>query len=98
MVDTATAPKGRPVVVCTELRGVFFGYAEDTDGEAIKLKSARNAIYWSKATQGVVGLAGIGPQDGSRIGARADIELRKISAILECTPEATALWEAAKWG
>lgn len=30
----------RPVLVCTEYRGVFFGYADETEGDTIKLKSA----------------------------------------------------------
>lgn len=36
--------QGRPVIVCTEHRGVFFGYAEDTAGNTINLKRARMAI------------------------------------------------------
>ena len=36
----------RPVIVCTEFRGVFFGYADDTAGDAIRLRGARMAIYW----------------------------------------------------
>lgn len=31
---------GRPVIVCTEHRGVFFGYADDTSGTTINLKRA----------------------------------------------------------
>ena len=33
----------RPVIVTTEHRGVFFGYATDTSGDAIYLKRARMA-------------------------------------------------------
>ncbi len=36
----------RPVLVTTEYRGVFFGYAADTKGDTIILKRARNCIYW----------------------------------------------------
>jgi len=86
----------RPVVVTTEFRGVFFGYAENTAGDAIRLTGARNCIYWSPKTGGFMGLASGGPGKGSRIGARADVELRKITAVLDVTPEAVAAWEAAE--
>lgn len=95
----ATTPKGRPVLVTTQNRGVFFGYAETTDGDVIKLRGARNAIYWSRETGGFMGLAGKGPAAGSRVGERADIELRGITAVAECTPEAVEAWEAFEtWG
>jgi len=94
---TTPAQTGRAVVVCTDKRGVFFGYAENTEGDVIHLKGARCAIHWSKKTGGVLGLGGIGPQEGSRVGERADVELRGITAVISCTPEAVAVWEAAKW-
>ena len=86
----------KPVVVTTEFRGVFFGYADDTSGDVIRLKQARNCIYWSKQTGGFMGLAAKGPAKGSRIGDTADIELRKITAVLEASPEAVQAWEAAE--
>jgi hypothetical protein len=86
--------KGRPVLVCTEHKGVFFGYAGDTTGDTIKLRSARMAIYFG-TTRGVMELCETGPTTKSKISARADIEVRKVSAVMEVTPEATAAWEAA---
>lgn len=88
----------RPVVVTTEHRGVFFGYADDTSGAVIHLKKARNCIYWSSAVKGFIGLAATGPDANSRVGPAADMELRAITAVLECTPEATAAWESQPWG
>ena len=85
----------RPVIVCTEYKGVFFGYAEDTTGDVIRLKRARMGIRWN-TTRGVMELAEVGPNSGSKISARADIEVRKITSVFEVTPEATAAWEAAK--
>jgi hypothetical protein len=85
----------RPVIVCTEFRGVFFGYANDTPGDAIMLRGARMAIYWG-TTRGVMELAETGPTSKSRISARADIEIRKVTAVFEVTPVAVAAWEAAK--
>ena len=87
---------GRPVLVTTEFRGVFFGYAVDTTGDPITLTNARNCIYWPSGNGGFLGLASEGPAKGSRIGARADmIELRKITAVAEVTETAAAAWESA---
>jgi len=84
----------RPVIVCTEHRGVFFGYAEDTTGQTIILKRARMAIYFG-TSRGVMELAETGPTEKSKVSARADIDVRKITAVFEVTPEATKKWEAA---
>lgn len=85
----------RPVIVCTEHRGVFFGYATDTTGQSINLKRARMAIYFG-TTRGVLELAETGPTNTSKISARADIDVRKVTAVLEVTPEAATKWEDAK--
>ncbi len=87
--------KERAVLVTTEFRGVFFGYAKATDGDVIKLRGARNCIYWDNKTGGFVGLAENGPGAGCRIGARADIDLRKITCVAEMTPAAVQAWENA---
>jgi hypothetical protein len=88
----------RPVIVTTEHRGVFFGYAAATDGEAIKLRASRLCVYWTADCKGFMGLAASGPKKGCKIGPPADIEIRKITAVLEVTPEAVKAWEAAPWG
>lgn len=85
------------VLVTTEHRGVFAGYATDTDGETIKLRQARNCVYWSAAVKGFLGLAATGPDAACRIGPAADLELRKITAVAAVTPEAQAKWLAAPW-
>ncbi len=86
----------RPVLVTTEFRGVFFGYAEDTSGDTITLTNARNCIYWPSTQGGFGGLASEGPVRGARIGARIDkIELRKVSAVAEVSGSAVTAWEAA---
>src|ERR1700684_2140976 len=64
----------RAVLVTTSHRGVFFGYATETDGATIKLRSARNCIYWPTENKGFMGLANMGPVKGSRVGPAADIE------------------------
>lgn len=92
----AAANGGRAVLVTTAHRGVFFGYADDTSGETIKLKRARLCIHWS-GTRGFMGLASDGPNERCRIGPAADIELRAVTSVSEVTPEAVAKWEAATW-
>ena len=87
----------RAVLVTTAHRGVFFGHATDVDGETIALKRARLCVYWSADCKGFMGLAAGGPTASCRIGPPADITLRNITAVVECTPAAVAAWEAAPW-
>lgn len=84
----------RPVIVCTEYRGVFFGYATDTGGTDIKLRDARMAISFG-TTRGVMELAETGPTRKSKISARADIDVRKVSAVFEVSAKAAEAWEKA---
>ena len=76
---------------------MFFGYADKTDGDTIKLKSARNCVYWPTTNKGFVGLASVGPLKGARVGPAADMELRKVTCVVECSPESVAAWESNQW-
>lgn len=87
----------RAVLVTTAHKGVFFGYATQTDGAIIKLRAARNCIYWPTNNKGFLGLANMGPLDGARIGPAADIEVRDITCVAQCTPAAVEAWERAPW-
>ena len=87
----------RAVVVTTSHRGIFFGYATKTDGRIIKLRRARNCIYWPAENKGFMGLASSGPVSGARVGPAADIELRDITSVLSCSEEAIKAWESAPW-
>jgi len=87
----------RAVLVTTTHRGVFFGYALDTEGATIKLRAARNCIYWPTENKGFMGLANMGPVKGARVGPAADIELRDITSVAECTTAAVSAWESAPW-
>lgn len=89
--------KERAVLVTTAHRGVFFGYASETDGAIIKLRAARNCLFWPSEQKGFIGLASTGPISGSRVGPAADIELRDITAVATCTPAAVEAWEKAPW-
>jgi hypothetical protein len=88
----------RAVLVTTAHRGVFFGYTFDTDGETIRLRAARNCIYWPSENKGFLGLASFGPLEGARVGPAADIELRNITCVADCTPGAVKNWEKSPWG
>lgn len=87
----------RPVLVTTEHRGVFFGYARETTGTTIVLTRARNCLYWSADVQGFMGLAAKGPSSACKIGPAADIELRAITSVVEVTPQAADKWNSAKF-
>jgi hypothetical protein len=87
----------RAVLVTTAHRGVFFGYATETDGAVIKLRAARNCIYWPPENKGFLGLATEGPKSGARVGPAADIELRDITCVAACTDKAVEAWEKAPW-
>lgn len=84
----------KPVLVTTEFRGVFFGYTEHEKADPISLTAARNCIYWPPEQGGFLGLASEGPVKGSRIGARSDITLSKVTSVAPVTPAAVERWEA----
>src|ERR1700722_6755775 len=96
MTKTAKVQE-RAVVVTTAHKGIFFGYATDTGGTTIKLRAARLCIYWVADLRCFMGLASSGPSKGCLIGPPADIELRDIPAVVECSTEAIAKWEMGFW-
>ena len=92
--------KERMVVITTDKdrRGVFFGELVKYEKETATLKDAQMAIYWSSATKGVLGLASIGPQSGSRISpVIPQIELNGVTSVMDCTKEAVKEWRSGKW-
>jgi hypothetical protein len=94
-----TTQKNRAVVVCTDKRGVFFGYTDAPGGaDPIIMTEVRMCQYWSAATKGVLGLASTGPMDGSRVGPRIPKgELRGITAVFDCSPQAERRWLDGVW-
>lgn len=89
--------KDRAVLVTTQHKGVFFGYATETGGSTIKLLRARMCVYWSSDLRGILGLASAGPNKNCKVGPACDMELRDITMVAECTPEAVVKWEASPW-
>lgn len=95
--NTRSRKQERAVVVTTQHKGVFFGYATDVDGDVIELRSARNCLYWTSDVRGFMGLASTGPTKGCRVGPAADIQIRDITSVALATDAAVAAWEAAPW-
>ena len=94
---TAQPAEERPVLVTTAHRGVFFGYATDTDGDTIALARCRMCVYWSADMKGVLGLASIGPSATCRVSPAADVVLRNVTAVAECSDAAVKAWEVFPW-
>jgi hypothetical protein len=73
------------VIVCTDKRGVIFGYCSDTSARPILLTSARMCLYWSADVGGVFGLGEIGPNKNCKISAPlSTIALEGVTAIFFC--------------
>ena len=87
----------KPVVVTTAHRGVFFGYLKSQDGDVVELEKARNCVYWTEALRGFVGLAAEGPGAGCKIGPAADMQIRAVTSVTDCTSQAAEAWEKAPW-
>jgi hypothetical protein len=88
----------QPVVITTQHRGVFFGWAdpEELHEDTIRLTQARNCIAWQRSIGGVLGLAQTGPNPECKIGAVAPaLQLRDITAVVECSPVAAKAWSEA---
>ena len=85
-----------PVVVCTDKRGVVFGYTTNVEARPIKMTGARMCLYWSADVGGVFGLADKGPTAGCKISATAPaISLEGVTAVFEVTEAAEKAWLGA---
>jgi len=91
---------GKPVLVTTEHRGVFFGYlVGEPAKDKVLLRRARNCIYWSSDKHGFVGLAESGPTKGCRVGPSCEeMTLFDITSVSTCSAGAVEAWEAGQWG
>jgi len=92
--------KKRMVVVTTDKdrRGVFCGEFVSESDDVVELKNAHMAVYWSQETKGVLGLASIGPQKGSKITPPVPkIKLNGVTSVIDCTEEAVKKWKDQPW-
>ena len=86
-----------PVLVCTDKRGVVFGYTCNANARPIEMMKARMALYWSADVGGVFGLAEKGPTSGCKISAVApSLTLEGVTAVFSIDPIAEKAWNAAK--
>ena len=86
----------KPVLVTTQYRGVFFGYAvkETKLPSEITLKNVRNCIYWSIDCGGFLGLAANGPTKSCKIGTKVpELTLYGITSVSPVTDKAVEAWE-----
>lgn len=91
----------KPVLITTEHRGVFFGYANDAGSknlpEEISLSNARNCIYWASNCGGFLGLASKGPTKECRIGSKVGkLTLYSVTSVTPVTDSAAKAWDEAK--
>ena len=88
----------KSILVTTQHCGVYYGEVpddQDMNARTMALKNARCAIYWA-TKDGVAELAEKGPNSGSKIGAKADIEaLHDITAVWAVTDKAMDAWTSA---
>ena len=91
--------KGRPVVVSTAHRGIFFGYTEEKGTpETLTLNGARMIVYHSRDSHGFIGIASRGPGEDAKVSPSvAKLGLRNVTAIVDATPEAAVACEAEPW-
>lgn len=87
------------LVVITEFKEIFAGYSEsDPAADKIVLTEARQVVYYSAGTKGLVGLAANGPAKDSRISNAAPLlVIRKPVNILLVNPDAIKKFNMIVW-
>ena len=89
----ANSDKAIPVVVCTDKRGVVFGYCQNVDARPLTLTDARMCLYWSADVGGVFGLGDVGPTNGCKISATlSQITLEGVTAVFSVKTDAEKAW------
>lgn len=68
------------------------------DGDSLLVEDVQMCVYWSTKTRGVLGLASIGPQKGSRVTKPVKRgKIHGVTAILEMEDKAIKAWEDTPW-
>lgn len=85
-----------PVLVCTDKRGVVFGYTLRPQADPITLTDARMCLYWSSEIGGVFGLTDKGPNSNCKISAASkSVDLSGVTAVFDLTDDAIQAWSSA---
>jgi hypothetical protein len=93
----STQHKSTPVIVCTDKRGVVFGYTTNHAARPIELTDARMCLYWSVDVGGVFGLGERGPTKDCKISATlSKLTLEGVTAIFQVDSAAETAWKSAK--
>jgi len=89
------AKKDTAIVVLTKGKEIFFGHTDcDPTDDVLELKNACQAIYYSSATGGLLGLGARGPAIGSRLGPVCKrVVVREPLNVLLASERAVAAWE-----
>lgn len=91
---------GKPVLVTTSHRGVFFGHLvkHDPKAKTATIDKIRNVVYWSADVRGFIGLAATGPSCSCKVSlAGGESTLHDITGIFGCTPEAVEAFAKGPW-
>lgn len=89
--------EGKPVLVRTQGAGVHFGYLAFREGSEVRLTKARRIWYWKGAnTLSEIATSGLCVAS-SKVATPVDITLTGAIEIIDCTPAAVKILEAAKW-
>ncbi len=87
----------KPVIIRTFSAGVHFGYLVSRNGKEVTLERSRRIWRWVGAmTLSEIATFGI-DIDKSRVATPVSIVLTEAIEIIDCTPEATSILEAATW-
>jgi hypothetical protein len=87
----------KPVIVRTYSAGVHFGYLKSRNGKEVELERSRRIWRWFGAwTLSEIATRGLDVSK-SKLAAPVSITLTEAIEIIDCTPEAVASLEAAKW-
>jgi len=87
----------KPVIVRTYSAGVHFGYLVSREGKEVVLERSRRIWRWFGAwTLSEIATSGL-DESRSKVSAPVNITLTEAIEIIDCTPEAVAKIEVAKW-
>jgi hypothetical protein len=99
-----TGTSTKPVIVTTEHKGVFFGYApaeiylHPADSKALTLTDAQMCVYWSEDVKGILGLASDGPTKGCRVTRPVSkMTVTEVTAVMDASDKAVTAWQDRPW-
>jgi len=91
--------KGLYLIILTEFKEIFAGWSTDNpEGDIIKLAQARQVVYYSADTKGLLGLAANGPGKDSRVSNECpQVVVRKPVNVLLASDAAIERFKSIIW-